>query len=101
MKWCVFEKLILAQLVYRFRAIESGKKILLFIFWWGKAVMQVTCLTCPLIVQKLMFNYTVFCLVVLSYCSKCKAVPVLNYTPHYADDGGNAPHILKLTTIGM
>jgi len=24
---------------------------------------------------------------VLSYCSKCKAVPVLNYTPHYLDDG--------------
>ena len=43
-----------------------------------KAVMQVTCLTCPLIVQQVTFNYTVFCLVVLSYSSKCKAVPVLN-----------------------
>lgn len=67
----------------------------------GKPAMQVTCLTCPLIVQQVRFNHTVFCLVVLSYFNKCKAVPVLNYTPHYPDDGGNAPHILNLTTIAM
>jgi hypothetical protein len=67
----------------------------------GKAGKQVTCLTCPLIVQQVRFNYTVLCLVVLSYSSKCKALPVLNYTPHYQDDGGNAPYILNLTAIGM
>jgi hypothetical protein len=60
MKWCVFEKLIFAQLVKKFRAMVSCNKILLSIFWGGKAVMQVTSLTCPLIVQQVRFNYTVF-----------------------------------------
>jgi hypothetical protein len=100
MKWYVFEKLIFAQLVKKFRVIVSCNKVLLSIFLEGKAIMQVTGLM-ALTVQHVMFNYTVFCLLVFSCSNKCKAVPVLNYTSHYPDDGGNAPHILNLTIIGM
>jgi hypothetical protein len=40
MKWCVFEKLIFAQLAKKFRAMASCNKIVLSIFRGAKLVSR-------------------------------------------------------------